>query len=377
MLVKARGRARYAYLGWTGFSNLGDEAIREAISGVLAGAHHLDVPVNRTQLLRTISAGELLPLQGRRLVLGGGTIIGRSNWRRMVRVARILTSRLPALMIGAGVEDPSFQGLNSFSGGGELAKWVEPLRHFDEICVRGPRSASLLRGVGIDATVVGDPALLLAPTGPPAAPDALVITLGYGDDLLGGDQASVVDAVVEAVRSYADEGVVVRFVVVAPRDSAWAEECCGRIRGAEVVAVKRPGEWFTAVADARVVVAQRLHAAVLAAGAGVPVVALAYQPKVDDFMESIGQEARCLSTDRLQPDKLVELIDATWGDNDQVRSELAARVDVLRGRLLARADRMRATLGLPEGAALVAVSGEPSRRESGLNSAFEVFPRDG
>lgn len=349
-------RSRYAYLGWTGFSNLGDDVIREAVCGVLVGAAHLDVPVNRWQFLRTVSTGEVLALRGRRLVLGGGTIIGRSNWRRTIHIARLLTSRDPPLMIGAGVEDPSFQGRNSFSDAGELAKWTSLLRRFDEICVRGPRSAALLADLGLEANVVGDPALLLTSAGRPREPGALVVALGYGDDLRGGDQLSVVDAVVRAVARYADQGVTVRFVVVAPRDLPWAEACRSRVMGAQVVAVRRASQWFAATADARVVIAQRLHAAVLAAAAGVPIVALAYQPKMDDFMASIGQEARCLATDHLSSGALTELVGTTWDGHDAMRRDIATRVEVLRDRLRARADRIRATLGLSQPAALVRVA---------------------
>jgi polysaccharide pyruvyl transferase WcaK-like protein len=256
-------------------------------------------------------------------------------------------------MIGAGVEDPSFEGINSFSGAGELAKWGELLRDFDEVCVRGPRSASLLAEIGVEAKVVGDPALLLAPPRPPERIEALVVSLGYGDDLRGGQQLAVVEAVVGAVASYADQGVPVRFVAISPRDVEWAEASVARIPRAEVVVVNRPIEWFAAVADARLVIAERLHAAVLAAAAGVPVVALAYQPKVDDFMASIGQEAQCLPTDGLLSGQLRDLVETAWDAHDMLRGDLHIRVDALRQLLCARADRIRRILGLPPGAALV------------------------
>src|SRR5680860_115273 len=53
------------------------------------------------------------------------------------------------------------------------------------------------------------------------------------------------------------------------------------------------------MASADLVVAARLHAAVLAAAASTPFVALEYRPKVMDFARSVGFEDLTLRTDQM------------------------------------------------------------------------------
>lgn len=208
----------FAYIGWSGRGNLGDDAIQDALEGAQPGSEFLPVPLEPRDLLR-LRPRQLARLRRATPLLGGGTAIGRKNWRVHVHTALALARGRPALMIGAGVEDPGFVGRHSFSGAGELEKWPGVLDHFARVTVRGPRSAELLADVGVAATVVGDPALLFhrVPRRQPE-PQLLAVNLGFGDDLWGHDHDSVVETVALLVKRLATEDWRFRFLVVNPSD---------------------------------------------------------------------------------------------------------------------------------------------------------------
>jgi polysaccharide pyruvyl transferase WcaK-like protein len=336
------------YLGWQGHDNLGDDAIAE----VLATALDVDlvpVPTAPVALARLATARrrrtDLAPL---RLLLGGGTVIGRGNWRLPVLAGAALCAGGPPLLIGAGVEDPTFRGSRSFSGLGELRRWRRVLARFERVTVRGPRSQALLADIGVTAQVVGDPALLELPDATPDPDGHIVLALGYGDDLRGHDHAVVESTVADALGRAGDQHIVV--VAVGPGDQTTAARVAAALGPrAEFRAATSPAAFAAVVDGASVVVAERLHAGILAAAAGFAPVLLAYQPKVDDFGASVGLDVH--PTDALDPGALADAI--TRSSGAEARAAVATSVAELRRRLDEEVTAIRAALGAaaPVGAA--------------------------
>ncbi len=338
---------KLAYVGWVGFGNLGDDAIAEAVLPPLSPDEVVYAAHGPADLRRVIGTGA----RQRHLLLGGGTAIGRRNWRAIMNFAgAVQARRRPWFMIGAGVEDPGFGGRNSFSGNDELARWRRTLRRFDRVTVRGPRSAELLAGIGVDASVVGDPALLLRPDPAPfatAPTGALGVALGFGDDLWGHAQQRVLDAVASVARDRVRSGGTVRLLVMNDDDTAAAEHIATAANeqqpGSAVVhRVRTSAEFFDALAGCDVLVAQRLHGAVLAAAAEVPVVALEYQPKCYDFMASIDQAELCLRCDTVTAASLTDALRLVEATRDSRRHDLGLRVSTYRTALDAELARIRA-----------------------------------
>jgi Polysaccharide pyruvyl transferase len=338
-----------AYLGWTGHGNMGDEAIHQALAGVLPGVELTAAPLGVKAALRHAPA--IPALRRYPLVLGGGTVLGRRIWRYHLRQALLLSAG-DAYMLGAGVEDPDFERQGHLSERRELPRWRELLARFDKVTVRGPRSAELLGDAGIDAAVIGDPALLLdPPPGTPVdpVPDLIGINLGVSDDLWGHDQGAVVAAVATAVGALAAGGWRFAFLVVNPADAGDARRCAELAGlGADrwrLIDTQEPDDYLRATAACRLVIAERLHAAVLAARLAIPVVTLEYQPKCRDFLRSVGAEHLSIRTDQVRPAELVDLVTRVNLDHDHVASLLDANVEKLRGRLGIEAGRLAERCG--------------------------------
>ena len=96
-----------AYLGWHGRDNLGDDAIYDAVRSQLPGARFLDLPRLPHEMIRAAATGLNRSLRRGTQVLGGGTLIGRRHWRRLVTRGPALTNGQGSYAIGVGVETPS------------------------------------------------------------------------------------------------------------------------------------------------------------------------------------------------------------------------------------------------------------------------------
>lgn len=72
-----------------------------------------------------------------------------------------------------------------------------------------------------------------------------------------------------------------------------------------------------------ILVGMRLHALVFAVSSGIPVVGLVYEPKVQWFLEYIGQsQASAGDVKTLEFEKLKSVIDSTWENRKQIKKHL-------------------------------------------------------
>jgi polysaccharide pyruvyl transferase WcaK-like protein len=273
-------------------------------------------------------------------------VLGRRIWRLHLGAALRHVARRPAFMLGPGVEDPAFARRHRGSSRVSGSRWRPLLGSFDRVTVRGPRSLELLADAGIDAVLVGDPALLCGVGQPVARGEGVVgVVLGCGDDLWGHDQEHVVAETAAAITSVLGPRSV-RFLTVNPADApshVRAASLLGLPAGrVEVVRAWTPAAFDEAVEGCEAVVSQRLHGAVLAAGRGVPVAMIEYQPKCRDFMASIGGADLSVRTDDLTP--LAGVVERVLAEGNAIAADQAARVAALRALLQAEAARIREAL---------------------------------
>jgi hypothetical protein len=333
-----------SYMGWHGRGNIGDDAIYDAVRSQMPGTVFLDLPHHPHERLYAAATGLNWWLRRSSLVVGGGTVAGRLYFRQLINRGIDLIGDNDCFAIGIGVEDPVFQGFRSGSENDELRRWLPLLRRFHTVSVRGPRSAELLADIGLDVQVSGDPALLLPR--PTAAPQDGVIgvNLGFGDDLWGHNPDALVDEISAAMRQLSAQGYRLVGVLMNHDDQIWTERALDGL-AAEIV---KPVDAAAAAAEfarCSVTIVSRLHAGILAALSGTPVIALEYQPKCRDFALSIGAERFLLRTDSLRAADVVERVDAAVAEAPAVRAKTRDAVDTFRQRLSSDYGRVRAQLG--------------------------------
>lgn len=325
-----------AYLGWHGLGNLGDDAIYDAVRGQLPGVTFLDLPRLPHQLIyatATAAMGFNRSLRRSRQVVGGGTLVGRSQWRLLVTRGLALTKDNGSHAIGVGVEDPVFGGRNSGSGKGELKRWAPILSRFRNVSVRGPRSAELLSDIGLTVEVSGDPALLL-PRPDVTPEDGLIgVNLGFGDDLWGHDPVALAEEVALGVKQLASYGYRFIGILMNPEDRRWTEVALRDIPGAELVLPANPAAAAGEFARCSAAIVTRLHASVLASLSDTPVVSLEYQPKCRDFALAIDDDRSLIRTDAVSGAAVVDRVLDAIANSSDIRSSKRNAVTALRQRL--------------------------------------------
>ncbi|NJD03546.1 MAG: polysaccharide pyruvyl transferase CsaB, partial [Ruminiclostridium sp.] len=86
---------------------------------------------------------------------------------------------------------------------------------------------------------------------------------------------------------------------------------------------------YEIIGKMEMMVAMRLHALVFSAGAGVPMVGLVYDPKIEGFLEYINQ-ASAGDVRNLEFEKLRELTEDVWKRRELIREELGKAIPELR-----------------------------------------------
>lgn len=334
-----------AYLGWHGRSNLGDDAIYDAVRSQLPGARFLDLPCLPSEMIRAAATGMNRSLRRSVQVVGGGTLVGRRHWRLLIKRGLALTRDNGSYAIGVGVEDPVFIGRKSGSGKDELKRWAPMLSEFQIVSVRGPRSAELLSDIGLDVQVSGDPALVL-PRPEVDPEDGLIgVNLGFGDDLWGHDPNTLTEQMSVALQHLSSQGYRFLGVLMHPEDKRWTQRALNGI-AADIVCPVDANAAARELARCSVAVVSRLHAGILASLSDTPVVSLEYQPKCRDFALSIDDERSLIRTDELRSTAVVDRVAAALAESATIRSKTRAAVACLRQRLQAEYAALGRQLGL-------------------------------
>lgn len=333
------------YLGWHGRGNLGDDAIYDAVRSQLPRATFLDLPRLPREMIYAAATGLNRSLRRSTQVVGGGTLVGRRKWRRLVNRGLALTRNKGSYAIGVGVEDPVFIGRNSGSDKDELKRWSPILSEFHTVSVRGPRSAELLSDIGLNVEVSGDPALLL-PRPNVAPEDGLIgVNLGFGDDLWGHDPEMLAEEMSGAMRQLSSQGYRLVGILMNRDDKRWTEVALNDI-AADIVLPVDASAAARELGRCSVAIVSRLHAAILASLSNTPVVSLEYQPKCRDFALSIDDERSLIRTDELSSAAVVDRVDSALADSSNIRIKTRAGVARLRQRLQAEYAALARQLGL-------------------------------
>lgn len=331
-------RPDIVYLGYSGRGNVGDDALLEANRRLIAPAVLSLAPISGPVLDRLVT-GPWPRLATHTLLIGGGTLIGRPDWRSRIERLRMLMPEARVLVSGAGVEEPEFSGARTYASDDELRAWAPLLS--SGAGVRGPRSARLLARVGVEATVVGDPVLALGPDRPwtRIEDDLIGLNVAWPEDVYGGDRSAVVRQLANGLAALLERGYRVRIVPMETGDVEVSRALVADLpaRWRERVEVPRlprnAAELIELLAPCSVVVGQRLHTMIAAHAAFVPALSIAYRPKCFDHLDAIGRPEWALRSDEITADVLVALVESVRSDRAEQVRHLRTRVGELRQRL--------------------------------------------
>jgi polysaccharide pyruvyl transferase WcaK-like protein len=313
------------YIGWLGRQNFGDEAMLSAVQ----------------QLLPDATVGYDVA-DRRLLMLGGGTLINRLTYLEALR--RHDSPRLERVVFGTGVADPVYWDLTEPTEG-----WVDYLDSCSYVGVRGPRSEALLRewGFGGELEILGDPGLSIQPATPTEKEDGLVVIspAWTNGELWGEDDTKVFTAFADLVTEMRRQGREVAYMSCFPGDDRHIMEIMKQSNSLDaryVAAYDDHDGGIEILASAGVVVAERLHAAVVAAACGTPFVAVEYRPKIRDFARSVDQEDYVVRSDEVTSDNLAALITAVEAEG--IAARLHPAVDRYRERQRRVAEQLSSLL---------------------------------
>lgn len=344
---------RVVVSGYHGLGNMGDEAVlaafvqhmKEVAPGVecvaLSGDPVRTVSAHGIQAIPRTSVAAVLRELGRAdlLVSGGGSLLQDVTGRGSVPYyAGIM---LLARMLGVPVSVYA-QGVGPLRSG--ASRWLArlALSRAQVITLRDPGSMELVRQIGVTKpppVLVADPAFALEPEDaggcevslPPRPRVMFALRPWPGPG--AGDREVVYARVIRRVCT--ELGAHVTLLAFQPEvDLDMAHrivglcEADGCVRPQIVAFYGSPGNALSTIAQADLVVAMRLHSLVFAASAGVPAVAIDYDPKVRAVAEQTGN-VHVVPVDA-GPEEIVRAVLDAWAHRDELRSELARRVPDLK-----------------------------------------------
>ena len=348
------GRSGVLVCGAYGMGNAGDEAILDAITAELRSIDPL-MPITvlsrdpegaerrlDVDALHTFNVPGFLRVMRRRVLYinGGGSLIQdvtsrRSLWFYLftLRAAKAMGCRV--MMYGCGIGP-----VNRPGGVRSTRRTISSC--VDIVTLREPDSMEELHRFGVEGPeliLASDPALTLSPA-PAEEIDAAFRRAGAAPDgryicfalrMWPGFEEKAAAIATAARYAYAKYGLTPAFVSINHRgDGEAAAVVASSLEGVPYVTIPGPMPSDLAIgvmSRMELVVSMRLHGLIFAAGQGVPLVGVSYDPKVTAFLRCV--DGGCTPLESLTGPVLCELIDeaaAKRGD----RAALEASVERLR-----------------------------------------------
>ncbi len=327
--------------GAYGKGNRGDNAILSAIVGQL---NHIDPDLPITVLSRDPKETRLCAsvpaiytfrspkirriLKKTKLYLsGGGTLMQDATSTRsllyyLYSIRQAKKAGCKVMLYGCGI-GPIHKKKNRL----RTAKVLN--RCADVICVRDHYSLEFLKELGVTSPKIhltADPALLISAEDSnylhlcgldPKASYALFSLRpwnGYREE----------DLIRAAEYAYETHGLIPILYCMEPgRDLSIARSLSGKLSCPHKIleAGENGDQIVCLVKRMSLVVSMRLHTLIFAAGQGVPLVGLVYDPKVSGFLDDLGQR-RYLSLEETGGDKLLRLIDEALADQTSLEENV-------------------------------------------------------
>ncbi len=343
--------SRVVVSGYYGFDNLGDEAVLagtiEALRcfrpgveiAVLSANPEATARAHDVHAIPRARPGDLLrALRQCDLCLSGGGSLFQdvTSWRSPWYYLGVL-----ALAQRLGRPTAVYaQGIGPLRGRTVRRAAARLLDAVEIITLRDQASLAVLDRWGVrrpPVALAADPALLLRPEWSPRVMQELSTWGGglrFGLALRPWADDRWLEALASAARA-ASHRFGARWICLSMHpsdDLTTATRVAAEIGGAATVVRGpfTPREMLALTGDLALLVGMRLHALIFAALSGVPLVALAYDPKITAFAGEVGEP--CLDLDALDFLRLAQMISSAAESLPQRRARLLAAVAPLKAR---------------------------------------------
>jgi colanic acid/amylovoran biosynthesis protein len=137
-------------------------------------------------------------------------------------------------------------------------------------------------------------------------------------------------------------------------ERVFIDEICKRVEEGNkgrLVVVRRilsPVEVKSLVSLSWIHVATRMHSAIFALSEGVPVLGIAYEPKLTSLMERLGLGEHVLDINQAGESDLVEMFESLWNGRDDISRRIKPGVDLLKEKALENIAMISEALGTDE-----------------------------
>lgn len=360
--------------GYYGFGNAGDEAV---LAGILQQLSSLwpeacfvviSGDPQRTYLEHGVRAVERRDLKGVHRALrastlfvsGGGTLLqdvtsSRSLYYYLFMIMAARWYGLPVIIYG--------QGIGPLQVPWNRLLTVGVLRVAQLIMVRDAAAYEQLLAWGLDKGKLclgADPVLALQSSGT-VFPDAGLLTELEEDGAVLAvslrpwpSLSSTLPAIAAALDKLCQKGWRVVFVPLQfEGDYSVCQACAELMQEPALVWPKRLGAREALALFGRVdyCLGMRLHSLIFAAVQGTPMLGLAYDPKVEQFMAELGLEDLTIalpraSGDSLNPERVTSGLRLLSEERERLAAHLGERVEAMAARLRAANDQIGGQLGM-------------------------------
>ncbi len=358
--------------GYYGFENIGDDSLLTSIiDGIRIYSPGAKITVlakhprrlSRITGVRTINRFNipLVALEMRRaklLISGGGSLLQDGTSKKslyyyvtVMRMAKHFGLRLMLYANGLGP-------LVSENGQRAAASIIEKA---DYVSFREESSLKLARTLGMkcDIKVTADPAFLVEPSHvlwkhhitarEGIGSKYFIVSIKDGNNFDGADtNKDTVSVMADDIAAIAKKySLTPIFVPMFPeRDTAITRELAKKCGIGKVVTGLTASELCAVMSDAQFVIGTRLHTLIFAASLGIPMLGISYDPKIDAFLDYIGEGSRTLDIRTMEKGQLADAADILIKNAPEARARLLCIADELKKK--AECDRMAAS-GLANG----------------------------
>ena len=344
--------------GYYGFKNSGDDALLMAIINdirrfkespnivVLSSNPSETVRQYRVKAINRLNAFKIAKHMNRAglLISGGGTLIQDStSTQSLIYYLAVIRS---ALKRGVKVMLYS-NGIGPLRSRSNIKRAKKLLSRVDLITLRDPEALSTLNEIGVSGPktiVTADPVFGAEPADPVFG-RTLLKRFGVPDDakrIMGvsirrthsTDQAF--EYTIAAACDYAAEKYGCHTVFIpmqTSRDEGISRSIMSKMKTKSSVIDVRLGvnEMTAAVAALDICLGMRLHSLIYATCGNVPLIGLAYDPKIRSFMDYAGQKL-CLNAEDMNSADIESMIDKCFENYDDIKKELAESCERLKDK---------------------------------------------